>query len=145
MQVVHALSRVAAGIGDDAIALAIEILVTRHLGGEGQEASQQTLAIRAAGISNRRDVSRRYHQHMDRCACVDVAKGERVLRPLHDLRRDLTRHDFAEETVSHARSAIGRPMLPRQRLMPRFRTAGYGCRASPAGSPPSGWWCAPRP
>ena len=67
---------------------------------------------------------------------VDVPERQRVVRALHDRRRDLARDDLAEEAVSHRSPVVcaGRRRRPPRRSR-RSRTAACAGPAPPDGNP----------
>ena len=82
MQVIHALPRVAAGVGHDPIALPIQPFLARHLGGEREQTAEQALAIFALSVTHGRDVPGGNHQQVNRRLGVDVPERERIGRAL---------------------------------------------------------------
>src|SRR5258705_494430 len=101
MQMIHALTGIATGVGHNAITFSVQPLLACHGGSKGQQAAEQALAIVARGVAHRRNVPGRDHEHVDRRLWVYVPEGEGVNRAFHDFRGDLTRYDLTEETVSH--------------------------------------------
>lgn len=77
MDVVHGLSRVRAGIEDNAVPGAGDALGDRHLPRVRDKLSQQVLAS-SAELRQVRVVIPRNDQHVDRSLRVYVAKGNRA-------------------------------------------------------------------
>jgi len=122
---IHALPRVATCIRHHAITIRIQALLTGQLGRKRQQLSQQSLAVLALEITNGSDVPSGDDQQMHGSLGVDVPEREGVGRALDDLGRNLSAHDPAKQTVSHAFPAVARWMqLPRPPA-PRFRIAEY--------------------
>ena len=125
MQMIHALPRISSGIGHDPIAIGIQSLLARDLGRKRQEASEQTFAVRSIEITNRSHMSGGNDQKMHGRLGVDIPERESLLRPLHDLRRNLSSHNPAKQTVSHVVPAIVRWLQLQPRQEPLFRIAEY--------------------
>ena len=134
MQMIHALPRI------------FPVLVTiRYPPGSSPSSSPPRPRTSAAApaaspfcslrVPDRRDVLRRNHQHMGRRPGVDVPEGDHILRSLHDRRRDLARHDPAEQTISHRSPVVGRQRQRPRRRSPPSRTAVCGGPGSPAAKP----------
>ena len=96
MEVIHALTRILARVGDDAVPVGVQPLFARHLCGKGQEPAQLALSLRALGIPYRAHMRCGNHQDVNRRPGVDVSKGQSISRPFDDGSGNLPRNNFAE-------------------------------------------------
>lgn len=69
-------------------------------GRRASDAAHQHLMLRIDLVETR-NVDARNHQHVDRRLWIDIPEGDDVFILEHDVRRDLARHDLAEETIGH--------------------------------------------
>lgn len=97
MEMWHALLGIRTSVHDRSVAGLLDSLLGRDCCRCSRDSTHQ---IRGRG-SERRHMFTRNHQDMYRCLRVDISKCDDSVVLIHHLRRDLTRHDPAEQTLRH--------------------------------------------
>src|SRR5687768_4256082 len=147
VDVKHRLAGVRACVDDDAVAVGREPFRRGEGLGDQHQPSEH---LRVRRLVQGGHVGLRDYEDMGRRLGVDVAKGDRVLVLVHELRRYLATHDAAEQTaVGHvdlrsarARARPAMPAVSKRRTLEPSDAARHPLSANAArsagSSPPSG-------
>lgn len=119
----HRLARLRSDVGDDPIAVAKFGLVG-DLAHRAEQLRQQ-ISIGCCQCMGIRNVAPRNDENVSRRLWRDIAEGDDVVILVNPVRRDLVRHDLAEETIGHDVS-LGEVAGARQD--DRGRGHGHGLR-----------------
>lgn len=101
-----------ARVGDEAMARGVDALLASDLGGDSDHlASEGGIGVRDGGQVI--VVSQRNDEHVHGSLGFDVAEGEHALGPGHDVGRNVTGGDTAEQAVGHVDILARTAMLTR--------------------------------